>query len=141
MLQSDQTVQDTKLESVAVATRRILVVDDEASVREVIVVCLQRLGGWEVLTAASGRYALHQARTEKLDAIVLDGMMPEMNGLAFLQYLHADPITQSIPVVLLTANRDLPDADLLPQLGVVLILSKPFFPIDLVQQIAQALGW
>ncbi|PSB24119.1 response regulator [Stenomitos frigidus] len=124
-----------------VATKRILVVDDEASIREVVALCLQRLGGWDVLTAASGREALEQAQADQPDAIVLDVMMPEMDGFAFLQYLRSDPTTQPIPVVLLTANSYLPNPQLFPKLGIVLTILKPFQPIDLVQQIAQAMGW
>ncbi|MGA7938030.1 MAG: response regulator [Kovacikia sp.] len=122
-------------------TKRILVVDDEASIREVVALCLQRLGGWKVLTAASGKEALNQARSEPPDAIVLDVMMPEMDGFAFLQYLRADPTTKGIPVVLLTANSYIPDAHLFPNLGIVLTIPKPFQALDLVQQIAQAMGW
>lgn len=122
-------------------TKRILVVDDEATIREVVTACLKRLGGWEVLTATSGKDALHQAYTEAPDAIVLDVMMPEMDGFAFLQHLRSDPATQHIPVVLLTANSYLPDAHLFPTLGVVLVISKPFRPIDLVWQIAHVMGW
>lgn len=122
-------------------TKRILVVDDEASIREVVALCLKRLGGWEVLTANSGQEALQQAHSEQPDAIVLDVMMPEMDGLTFLQHLRADPITQSIPVVLLTANRYLANPHLFPQLGVVLTIPKPFQSVDLVQQIAQVMGW
>ncbi|KGF72210.1 hypothetical protein DO97_11205 [Neosynechococcus sphagnicola sy1] len=122
-------------------SKRILVVDDEEAIREVVAACLQRLGGWEVLTATSGQEALQQASTEKPDAIVLDVMMPEMDGFAFLQQLRSNPETQPIPVVLLTANSYLPNPQLLPKLGVVLTISKPFLPIVLVKQIAQAMAW
>ncbi|HEY9644625.1 MAG TPA: response regulator, partial [Coleofasciculaceae cyanobacterium] len=67
------------------AAKQILVVDDEPSIREVVATCLQRLGGWEVLTASSGQEALHQARTKHPDAIILDVLMPEMDGFTFLQ--------------------------------------------------------
>ncbi|MBW4520509.1 MAG: response regulator [Scytolyngbya sp. HA4215-MV1] len=122
-------------------TKRILVVDDEATIREVVTVCLKRLGGWDVLTAASGQDALQQARAERPDAIVLDVMMPEMDGFAFLQNLRADPTTQDIPVVLLTANSYLPHSDRLTNLGVMLTIPKPFQALDLVRQIAQVMGW
>ncbi len=119
--------------------KQILVVDDDAVIREVVAACLQRLGSWDVLTAASGKEALQQAKTEKLDAIVLDVMMPEMDGFAVLQGLRSHPTTQPIPVVLLTANSYLPNMDRLPNLGVVLIIFKPFDPVDFVRQIDQAL--
>jgi CheY-like chemotaxis protein len=125
----------------SMTTRRILVVDDEANIREVVTLCLERLGGWEVLTAPSGREALQQIQAAAPDAIVLDVMMPEMDGFTFLKQLRADPSTPPIPVVLLTANSYLPDPHLLPDLGIVLTISKPFQPLNLVQQIAQVMGW
>ncbi|MEE3718938.1 response regulator [Tumidithrix elongata RA019] len=134
-------VKVTTKRTVNVTTKRILIVDDDASILEVLAACLQKLGGWEVLKAASGKEALEQARKEKPDAIVLDVMMPEMDGFTFLQYLRSEPKTPPIPVVLLTANSYIPNPDLLPELGVVLTISKPFLPVMLVQQISQALKW
>lgn len=122
-------------------TKRILVVEDEANVREVIALCLKRLGGWEVSTAMSGQEALRQAQAKQPDAIVLDVAMPEMDGFTFLQHLRADPTTQPIPVIILSGNSYLPNPHLFPHLGIVLTISKPFQPLDLVQQIAQAMGW
>jgi len=122
-------------------TKRILVVDDEANIREVVTLCLERLGGWEVLTAASGQEALQQVQVKPPDAIVLDVMMPEMDGFTFLEYLRADPTTHTIPVVLLTANSYLPNPQSFPELGVVLTVPKPFQPLDLVQRITQVMGW
>lgn len=119
--------------------KQILVVDDDAVIREVVAACLQHLGKWGVLTAASGKEALQQVNTEKIDAIVLDVMMPEMDGFAVLQCLRSNPTTQPIPVVLLTASNHLPSRDRLPKLGVVSIIFKPFDPIDFVQKIAQVL--
>lgn len=141
MLRSDPVVPTQKTEEVPLSTQRILVVDDEATIREVIALCLTRLGKWEVSTATSGQEALHQAYWVAPDAIVLDVMMPEMDGFTFLKHLRADPVTQSIPVVLLTASNYLPDTHLFPQLGVVLTMTKPFSPVDLVQQIAEAMNW
>lgn len=97
---------------VFLTTKRILVIDDEAPIREVVAASLQKLGGWEVVLAASGREALQQIDITPPDAIVLDVIMPEMDGLTFLKYLRADPVAQSIPVVLLTANSYLFDAHL-----------------------------
>lgn len=123
------------------ATKRILVVDDEASIRQVVALCLQRLGGWDVLMAASGPEALSQVSVKPPDAIVLDVMMPEMDGFTFLQHLRADPATHSIPVVLLTASSYLPAPKLLFEMGIVLTIAKPFQALDLVKQIAQAMQW
>ena len=140
MVCSSRVVQNSTLGMVAVTTKCILVVDDEANIREIVSLCLQRLGGWKVLTAASGQEALQQVQVETPDAIVLDVIMPEMDGFMFLKYLRADPNIEPIPVVLLTANSYLPDPQLLPTLGIALTISKPFQPLDLVQKIAQVVG-
>ncbi|MGI0484413.1 response regulator [Pantanalinema rosaneae CENA516] len=123
------------------SVKRILVVDDEANVREVVQACLRDLGGWEVLEAASGREGLTIAAIEQLDAIVLDLMMPEMDGLAFLRALHSNPQTQTIPVVMLTAKTAWIDANGVGQSGAKGAISKPFNPITLHQEIAEVLGW
>jgi two-component system, chemotaxis family, response regulator PixG len=119
--------------------KRVLVIDDDLNIREVVSMCLHKLKGWDVVTVSSGQEGLNQIYTQHPDAIVLDVMMPEMDGLAFLRQLRASTNTKAIPVILLTANRYLPDRDLLTELGVVEIVSKPFLPIDLVRQIDRAL--
>ena len=120
---------------------KILVVDDESTIRDVVATCLRRLGGWETLTASSGQEALHLATTEQPDVIVLDMMMPEMDGFVFLQHLRANPITHAIPVIFLTASLYYPDSFLLTQLGVVLVIAKPFRAVDLVHQVAHVMQW
>ena len=119
--------------------KRVLVIDDDRNIREVVSMCLHKLKGWEVITVSSGQEGLSQVLTKSPDAIVLDVMMPEMDGLAFLRQLRSNTRNKSIPVILLTANRYLPDKDLLTELGVVETISKPFLPIDLVRQIDRAL--
>ncbi len=141
MLCSNQAIENNHSETVNPTPKRILVVDDDESIREVVAFCLQKFGGWEVLTASSGEDALHQASTELPDAIVLDMMMPQMDGFTFLQYLRSNPITVFIPVVLLTAKTHLPESYLFPKLGVIKTIYKPFFPLELVQEIDQALEW
>jgi CheY-like chemotaxis protein len=121
--------------------KRVLVIDDEAAVREVVQGCLEEMAGWEVLTASSGYEGLLKASAESPDAIVVDVMMPGMDGLTFLQRLRADLITQPIPVVLLTAKSDLTTAQQVLHLGVAGAIGKPFDPILLCTQIANALGW
>lgn len=116
-------------------SKRVLVIDDDDNIREVVSMCLHKLKGWNVATASSGQEGLNRARTNCPDAIILDMMMPNMDGLAFLRHLRADPITKLIPVLLLTASQYLPARQLLIELGVVDIVSKPFAPIQLVQQI------
>lgn len=126
---------------VATTTKRILIIDDEVHVGEVVQTCLETLGGWGVLLAASVREGLLKAEVEQPDAIVLDMMMPEIKGLAFLQQLRANPTTRDIPVVLLTAMAYRFDQQQLTELGVRSAIAKPFAPLLLTDQIAKALGW
>ncbi len=119
--------------------KQVLVVDDDRNIREVVSMCLHKLKGWDVLTAASGQEGLNGIQVKNPDVIILDVMMPEMDGLAFLRQLRSNPDTKQIPVILLTANRYLPDKSLLTELGVVETISKPFLPVNLVRQIDKAL--
>jgi two-component system, chemotaxis family, response regulator PixG len=119
--------------------KQVLVVDDDHNIREVVSMCLHKLKGWDVLTAASGQEGLDRVKLDNPAVIILDVMMPEMDGLAFLRKLRSNPDTKLIPVILLTANRYLPDKKLLTELGVVETISKPFLPINLVRQIDLAL--
>ncbi|HEY9665177.1 MAG TPA: response regulator, partial [Coleofasciculaceae cyanobacterium] len=122
-------------------TKRILFLDDELPVRQVVQACLETLGGWQILLAASGQEGLLKAISEKPDAILLDVMMPEMDGLVFLQHLQVNPLTQSIPVVFLTARLGLTEPHRYETLGVKGAIAKPFNALTLVPQIAQLLGW
>lgn len=121
--------------------KRILIVDDEDDIREVAQVSLELVGGYEVLTASSGRAGLSQARDAQPDAILLDVMMPEMDGPATLLELRADPATRHIPVVFLTANTQSSQRQQLGQLGAAGILSKPFDPLKLASDVAAVLHW
>jgi two-component system alkaline phosphatase synthesis response regulator PhoP len=123
------------------AGRRILVVDDDASIREVTQVSLEMVGGHHVVTAACGREALVQARHDRPDAILLDVMMPGLDGPATFERLQAEPSTRDIPVILLTAKLQSNDRARLVALGVRAVLSKPFDPMTLPADVAEILGW
>lgn len=122
-------------------TKRILIIDDEAHVREVVQLCLETLGGWNILTASSGQEGLERASADKPDAIILDIMMPEMSGLDFLGCLNADSTLKSIPVILLTARADLIESDKPLPFKTAGAIAKPFDPRTLHLQIATLLGW
>ena len=126
---------------VAMTTKRILVIDDEVHVREVVQTCLEMLGGWDVVSAASGQEGLVKAEVEQPDAILLDVMMPEMDGFTFLRQLQSNLMIQNIPVVLLTATAHQLDPQQLPSLGVRGVIAKPFNVLSLTNEIAKALGW
>src|SRR5438105_4266437 len=121
--------------------KRILVVDDEDDIREVAQVSLELVGHWEVVTAANGRDGLEQARTAQPDAILLDVMMPDLDGPATLAQLQADPVTQHIPVLFLTAKAQAAERSHLAQLGAAGILTKPFDPLTLSSEVASVLRW
>ena len=120
---------------------RILVIDDEDDIREVAQLCLEMVGGWEVLTAGSGSEGLTKAVAEQPDAILLDVMMPNMDGLATFRHLQANIVTQHIPVILLTAKVQPVDQHRFAELGVTAMIVKPFNPLNLASQVAKALRW
>ena len=122
-------------------TRRILIVDDEDDIREVAQVSLELVGQYEVLTASTGRDGVRSARADQPDAILLDVMMPDMDGPATLAELLADPLTRDIPVLFLTAKTQSSERIRLSQLGVAGILTKPFDPLKLAGEVATTLHW
>ncbi|WP_088889621.1 response regulator [Leptolyngbya ohadii] len=122
-------------------TRTILVVDDEEDVREIVSMGLEMGAGWHILTASSGREAITIAAEEQPDAILLDLMMPDMDGRATLQQLKANAATRSIPVLLVTAKMQQSTQTELQKLQVEAVLAKPFRPLKLAEQIRAALGW
>ncbi len=121
--------------------KRILIVDDEEDIREVAQLTLEAVGGWEVLTAASGDEGLAKAEAEQPDAILLDIMMPDLDGLTTFQQLQANPVTQDIPVILLTAKVQVADRLRFAELGLTAMIFKPFDPMALADQVADVLGW
>ena len=121
--------------------KRLLVIDDEADIREVAKASLELVGGFRVLTATSGKSGIALAKREQPDAIILDLMMPEMDGRETLAQLKRTPGIQHIPVVLLTAKVHGFGTDLARQAGAAGILLKPFDPMLLSKQICDILGW
>jgi CheY-like chemotaxis protein len=123
------------------SSKRILVVDNEAYIQEVAQICLETIAGWQVILAGSGLEGLATAEREQPDAILLDVMMPDMDGLATFSKLQSNPTTRSIPVILLTAKVQSADRQSYAALGIKSAIAKPFSPMDLAQQIATTLGW
>jgi CheY-like chemotaxis protein len=120
--------------------RNILIVDDEEDVRAIAKLGLEMGAGWNVLTASSGQEALNVAVNHKLDVILLDMMMPDMDGRATLQQLKANPATKKIPVILLTAKFQQSDRERFTDLDVAAIFAKPFRPLKLAEQISEVLS-
>lgn len=111
--------------------KKILAVDDERHIVRLVQVNLQR-AGYEVVTAFDGKEALEKIKSEKPDLVVLDVMMPYMDGFEVLQTLRKDPETRELPVIMLTAKAQ--DADVFRgwQSGVDCYLTKPFNPMELI---------
>lgn len=119
---------------------RALVVDDEEDMRVVATVFLEMDGEFEVVSVCSGREAVLAAITGAPDVILLDYMMPDMDGPATLAVLKSNPETRDIPVVFLTAKSD-PDTDRdLRAAGAVGVIRKPFSPETLAKDLSSLLG-
>jgi CheY-like chemotaxis protein len=121
--------------------RRILIIDDEDDIRQVAALSLETIAGWEVVLANSGALGVEVAAKEQPDAILLDVMMPEMDGPTTFLKLQSTPQTANIPVLLLTAKVQGSDQRRFAGLGVAGILFKPFDPLLLSKQVSDALGW
>ena len=119
----------------------ILVIDDEDDIREVAQLSLEMVGGWQVLVASSGEDGYDLAVKEKPDAILLDVMMPEKDGVETFRQLKADRSTEPIPVIFLTAKVLSADQRKFTDLGVTGIIAKPFDPMSLAHKVAETLGW
>ena len=120
---------------------KVLIIDDEDDIREVAALSLESVAGWEVFTANSGSQGLARAVEHQPDAILLDVMMPGMDGPTTFRELRKNPLTAKIPVLLLTAKVQSSDQRRFADLGVEAVLFKPFDPLTLSDQIAGVLGW
>jgi CheY-like chemotaxis protein len=113
---------------------KILIIDDDADIRSIARLSLSRLGGMNVIEAASGGEGVRRAREETPDVILLDMMMPTMDGLDTLAALRAQPATALTPVIFLTARAG-EEAERLRALGAAGVLIKPFDPRTLSQDV------
>lgn len=122
-------------------TRRILVVDDDDDVRRLLIMSLSRVGGHEVRGAGSGAAGLAELAREVPDVVILDVMMPVLDGPATLAEIRDDPRFLSVPVVFLTAGVVESDIERLKAMPVAGVLRKPFDPMRLPDELATLLGW
>ncbi|MGB3405039.1 MAG: response regulator [Microcoleaceae cyanobacterium] len=122
-------------------SKRVLVIDDEDGVRDIIHITLEVVAGWDVFTATGGKEGIAIAQTQQPDAILLDVMMPEMDGLTTFQHLQADPQTQHIPTIFLTAKARMSEQQQYTHLGAVGVITKPFEATRLIEQLQQLLNW
>ena len=123
------------------SSKRILLIEDEDDIREVAALSLEATAGWEVLSASSGNEGIATAAREHPDAILLDVMMPDLDGPATLQKLHSVPETLNIPVIFMTAKVQTAEKKKLAELGARGLIAKPFDPMLLAEEISRILGW
>ena len=121
--------------------KSILIIDHDASVREVIHICLRELAGWQVWSTSSLQAGLSSLSNKRPDALLVDFSTPKMDGLDFIRTLKRSPLTRSIPIVLITIKASWFTPQELKNMGVAGAIAKPFDPISLPGQVAQLLGW
>lgn len=118
---------------------RILAVDDDPTIQQLLVVNLE-LEGYDVIVASDGEEALARIRLDRPDAVLLDVMMPVMDGLQVCKAAKADPETAAIPIVMLSAKAQ--ETDLLAgnDVGADAYLTKPFDPLELIETVQRFVG-
>src|SRR5215210_2345440 len=117
-----------------VTGRKVLVIDDEPGIIEIVEANLEG-DGFEVISAANGKEGLEKIKSDSPDLVVLDVMMPEMDGWEVLRRIEQDPNIAGLPVIMLTAKAA--DEDYIHGLeeGAVEYITKPFYPQELVNRI------
>jgi two-component system, OmpR family, phosphate regulon response regulator PhoB len=119
--------------------KTILLADDEANLRILVRTTLED-PDYRILEAADGTSALELARQQHPDLLVLDWMMPGINGIEVAKALRQDPATAHIPIIMLTARGQETDKTQGHSLGTCAYLVKPFSPLELLQKVQEALG-
>jgi CheY-like chemotaxis protein len=121
--------------------KRILFIDDEDDIKTLVRLCLELEADWEMLTASDGFEGISVAETEQPDAILLDAMMPVLNGIQTLEKLRDNPKTKHIPAIFLTAKAQADDRRRFYAAGAKGVINKPFDSLTLASQIAGFLEW
>jgi CheY-like chemotaxis protein len=115
--------------------QKVLVVDDDDHIRMVSRLSVEKVGNWQVAVAAGGEEAIELARAERPDLILLDVMMPDLDGPGTLERLQSQPETADIPVIFLTAKVQQHEVERYLELGAIGVISKPFDPMTLPDEI------
>jgi DNA-binding response OmpR family regulator len=118
--------------------KKILLVDDEVQLVEVVKMRLES-NGYDILTAYDGKDAFDKARTQKPDLIILDLMLPKMDGYKVCRMLKFDEKFKSIPIILFTARAQETDVALGKEVGADAYVTKPFEPEILLSKIKELL--
>lgn len=120
--------------------RHILIVDDLADSRLLLRLILAGKGGYTISEAATGLEALALVTRQKPDAIIIDYMMPDMNGLEVCQRLRAMPGLADLPILMLTAEANPTLREEALAMGVTSFMTKPVIPADLLAEVARLIG-
>lgn len=114
---------------------KILIIDDEEDIRVIAGMSLGLIGGIQVIEAGGGESGVRKAQAEKPDVILLDMIMPDMDGAETICALKSHPETREIPVIFVTTKALNSDIERMKQLGAAGVLSKPFDPTLLASQV------
>ena len=120
-------------------SKSILIIDDEEDVKAIAKMGLEMAANWSVITASSGKEGLSLAAAQQPEVILLDLMMPDWDGKETLQQLKNNPKTANIPVILMTAKTQSALASEVENLAIIGVITKPFRPLQLPEQINQIL--
>ena len=121
--------------------KRILFIDDEDDIKTLARFCLESEAGWTMMDASGGLEGIKIAETEQPDAILLDAMMPDVDGLETIERLLHNPKTKHIPTIFITAKAQASDRRRFYQAGAKGVINKPFDSLTLASQISGFLGW
>ncbi len=119
---------------------KVLIIDDEEDFRTIASSCLGLLGGAEVVEASCGEEGLKKAEKDQPDVILLDLVMPEMDGIQTLTNMRKNPATEDIPVIFVTTKGMFDEFEEMKKLGALAVITKPFDPVKLGDQIREILG-
>lgn len=117
-------------------TTRVLITEDEPNIVESLTFILQR-AGYEVSSVLDGEAAVRRLRSDPPDIMILDVMLPKLNGFEILKLIKTDPLLQSLPVVILTAKGQAHDRQLADEIGADAFITKPFSNRDIVEHIGR----
>jgi DNA-binding response OmpR family regulator len=122
-------------------TKSILLIEPETSIREILHACLSELGGWRVMLSDSIQTGVDVCRSTCPDVILLDASTPESDALLFIEQLKQHSMSQSIPILLISARASWFTLHQLHQMGFAGAIAKPFNPATLSSQVSHLLGW
>lgn len=119
---------------------KILLAEDDVSIAHVAKLSLQKIGGHEVVVASDGQDAVEKAQADKFDLIILDGMMPRLDGFKACEQLKANDVTKDVPVIFLSAKNTEADMEEGYRIGGIGYIVKPFDARALCEDISKILN-